>query len=113
MVLTSALVSALTLYAFIVRVDFSTMIAILIVVFFCFIMFGVSFAFTLSATTHTLYGTFGVIIGGIILVIDTQWIAGGNRDCSLDDPIMGALIIYIDIIRIFLYMLMAMGRRGN
>ena len=113
MVLTAGLVSALTLYTFIVKVDYSVLACIIIVVVFCFMLFGISFAFTMSGTLHTLYGTFGVIIGAIILVVDTDWIANGDRDCSLDDPVMGALILYIDIIRIFMYMLMALGKKNR
>ena len=109
MVLTALLVSALTLYAWVIKTDFKTCVAIIIVVCFAFVLFGISFAFTMSGTLHTLYATFGAIIAGIILVVDTQWVADGERGCSLDDPWMGALIIYIDIIRIFLYILQAMG----
>ena len=112
-VLTGGLVFALTCYAFVVKIDFSTCVAIIVVVLFCFILFGISFAFTLSGTLHTLWAVFGCIIGGIILVIDLQWLADGDRGCSLDDPILGALIIYIDIVRIFLYVLQAMGSSRN
>jgi FtsH-binding integral membrane protein len=65
----------------------------------------------LSPVLHTLYCTLGVIVGGIILVIDTILIADETRGCTLDDPLLGALILYLDIIRIFLYILMAMGKR--
>ena len=78
MILTSGLVFALTLYSFMVKVDFSTCVAIIIVVLFCFILFGLSFAMNLGTPTlHNLYGTFGVIFGGIILVLDTQYVASG------------------------------------
>ena len=80
-------------------------------VVFRFTMYGISFAMDLGTPSlHNLFGTLGVIFAGGILVLDTQYVASGDRDCSLDDPIMGALIIYIDIIRIFLYMLMAMKK---
>lgn len=78
MVLTSGLVFALTLYSFMVKVDFSTCVGIIIVVLFCFILFGLSFAMSLGTPAlHNLYGTFGVIFGGIILVLDTQYVASG------------------------------------
>ena len=55
---------------------------------------------------------FGVIIFGIYLVIDTQMVVGGKRlELSMDDYVVGALILYIDIIQIFLYILALMGRR--
>jgi protein lifeguard len=113
MILTSAMCGALTLYAFIVKQDIKTLVAILIVVIICMILFAISFAFTMSDTLHTLYATFGCIFGGIILIIDTNFIADGDRGCSLDDPVLGALIIYIDIMRIFLYILQAMGSKKN
>lgn len=112
-VLTWLLVFALTLYAFVVKTDFSTCFAIIMVVVVCFVIFGISFAFTMSGTLHTLFAVFGCIIAGIILVIDTQWIADGDRGCSLDDPLLGALILYIDIIRVFLYVLQAMGSKAR
>lgn len=108
-VLTGGLVFALTLYAFVIKTNFTTCMGIIVVVFFCFLLFGISFAFTMSGALHTLYATFGCIFSGIILVLDTQWIADGSRGCSLDDPLLGALIIYIDILRVFLYVLQAMG----
>lgn len=108
-VLTAGLVMALTLYAFVIKTDFSTCVGIIIVVLVSFILFGISFAFTMSGSLHTLFATFGCIIAGIILVIDTQWVADGDRGCSLDDPLLGALVIYVDIIRVFLYVLQLMG----
>lgn len=112
-VLTAGLVIALTMYAFVVKTNFETCAAIIIVVVFCFVLFGISFAFTMSGTLHTLWATFGCIIAGIILVVDTQWVADGDRGCSLDDPLLGALIIYVDIIRVFLYILQAMGSKAR
>ena len=109
--LTIALVLALTFYAFVARIDFSALAGVLIVVILAFILFGISFAFTLSPALHTLYMTLGIIVGGIIIVFDTIMIADGERGCSLDDPVFGALILYLDIIRIFLYILMAMGKK--
>ena len=108
---TILIVTALIIYTFAVKVDFHTLTAVLIVAIVAFILFGISFAFTMSSVLHTLYCTFGVIIGGIIFIIDLQTIADGDRGCSLDNPVLGALILYIDIMRIFLYILMAMGKK--
>ena len=104
-----AIVFALTLYAFATKSDFSTCVGIIIVVVLCFVLFGISFAFTMSGSLHTLWAVFGCIISGIILVIDTQYLADGDRGCGLDDHWLGALIIYVDIIRLFLYVLQAAG----
>jgi FtsH-binding integral membrane protein len=108
MVLAAGLVSALTLYAFIVRRDFRTAASVLIVFILSFVMLGVGFAFT-GSTLHRLYAVLGCILGGTVLVLDAQWVADGDRGCSLDDPWMGVLIIYIDTIRVFLYLLQSIG----
>jgi FtsH-binding integral membrane protein len=108
---TILLVTALIIYTLAVKTDFQTFHAIIIVVLLAFILFGISFAFTMSSVLHTLYCTFGVIVAGIIFIVDLQMIADGERGCSLDNPVLGALILYLDIMRIFLYILMAMGKK--
>lgn len=46
----------------------------------------------------------------IYLIIDTQLIFGGkNYELSLDNYIMGAAILYIDIVQIFLQFLKILG----
>jgi len=49
---------------------------------------------------------FAVCLYGFYLIYDVQLIAGGERfSLSLDDYIIGALVIYIDIIVLFLRIL--------
>jgi len=49
---------------------------------------------------------------GIFLVIDTQLIVGKKRHgLSNDDYILGAIMLYIDIIGIFEYVLILIGGR--
>ena len=108
---TILLVIALIIYTLALKTDFQTFHAIIIVVVLAFVLFGISFAFTMSSVLHTLYCIFGAILAGIIFIIDLQMIADGERGCSLDNPVLGALILYLDIMRIFLYILMAMGKK--
>lgn len=56
-----------------------------------------------------------VIIFGIYLIYDTQLLVGGNRSLQLtvDDYIIGALSLYIDIITIFLHILKIVGSTGS
>ena len=61
---------------------------------------------------HTFYCMMGVIIYSIYLVIDTQLIMGGKRyQIELDDYILGAIILYTDIVMLFLYLLQLIGGR--
>jgi hypothetical protein len=47
-----------------------------------------------------------VFIFGIYVIVDTQMIMGSHKyGITMDDYILGALILYIDIIQLFLYIL--------
>jgi len=55
----------------------------------------------------------GVLLFGMYLVIDTQLIIGqGRHSLGIDDYVLGALILYIDIIMIFVYLLQLLGGRN-
>jgi len=47
------------------------------------------------------------------LVVDTQMMVGGHHKYSLspEEYIFGALNLYLDIVNIFLFILMLVGRR--
>ena len=61
--------------------------------------------FSRSLFWHNLLCALGVILFGLYIVIDTQMIVGNKKyKLGLDDYAVGALILYIDIIGIFLYM---------
>ena len=48
----------------------------------------------------------GVLLFGLYLIFDTQLILGkGRYSLSIDDYILGALVLYVDIIMIFIYLL--------
>ena len=57
-----------------------------------------------------IYNLLGVLIYSVYLIYDTQLLAGGKRyQLSLDDYVVAALIVYLDIIMIFLYLLQLLG----
>ena len=50
------------------------------------------------------------MVYGIYLVIDTQLIVGKGRwSIDMEDYIVGALMLYVDIIGLFLYLLRIVG----
>jgi len=50
-------------------------------------------------------------IYSIYLIIDTQLILGGrNKELTLDNYILGAIMLYIDIVQLFLEILKIIGR---
>lgn len=76
------------------------------------LMLGIFSLFVWSPFLNNLYCALGVIVFGIYLVIDTQLIVGGRRlELSMDDYVAGALILYLDIIQIFLYLLQLLSKK--
>ena len=60
---------------------------------------------------HPLVSALIIVFYGLFLIYDTQLIAGGRKyELSLDDYVIGALILYVDIIVIFLELLKLFGR---
>jgi FtsH-binding integral membrane protein len=58
-----------------------------------------------------LIATLGVIIFSAYLIYDTQLIIGGKtRQYQIDDYILAAINLYLDITRIFIYILAIVGR---
>lgn len=59
-----------------------------------------------------LYSGLSVILFGFYLIYDVQIIVGGGRyEIDNDDYIIGALIVYIDIIMLFLHILKLVGEK--
>eukprot|EP00347_Sterkiella_histriomuscorum_P015636 403356276 len=103
--MTAAMVVALTFYAFTTKKDFTVCGAMLFVVSACFLMLGL-FTWIMGPAMRLVYCTLGVILFGVYLVIDTQLVCGGKRySLNKEDYIYGAIILYLDILNIFLYIL--------
>ena len=102
----------LTLYAIFIPINFTLMWGMAVVVVMAMIIFAIFSIIAWSPILYNLYCALGVILFGIYLVIDTHLIVGGRRlQLSMDDYVVGALLLYIDIITIFLYILQMLGRR--
>ena len=72
---------------------------------------GIFYGNAYMNTWYIFYCAMGVILFGMYLVYDTQLICGKHKlKLSIDDYIIAALILYIDIIQIFLYILEILGR---
>lgn len=116
MIITLAMFCGLTVYALFTRTDFSKCVGVIIVIVVCFATFGILCAFSdWNPILYSLYCCLGVILAGVFIVFDTELILGGDRriQLSLDDYVIGAMILYIDLIRLFLWILRAMGSAAN
>lgn len=106
--MTLVMTLSLTVYAFTTKTDFTMMGSTLFIVSTGLLMFGIfMWAFSdWNKPLYILYTALGVIVYGFYLVYDTQLIMGGNEEeIDLDDYIIGAIMIYLDIVIIFLKLL--------
>ena len=104
---------ALTIYAFKTDTDLTMMGGLIWIASVALMMIILTFAIFSPAT---LYSPFlcGIIVCfyGFFLIYDTQLVAGGRKhQLDVDDYVIGAMIIYTDIIMLFLELLKLLGRR--
>lgn len=102
----------MTVYACNTESDFTTSTGILIVLAVCLMLLGLITLFVHSDFLENLYCCFGVFVFGVYLIVDTQLIMGGRKvELGIDEYILAAMMLYIDIIQIFLYLLRLLGDR--
>lgn len=112
--LATALVSiSLTIYAMKTKVNIEIFYAMTFVIYLAMLpLIIISFVIQLKAL-YILYCCLGLLFYSIFLIIDTMTIVKGKSlggyECSHDDAILGALMLYIDIIMIFVYLLRLLG----
>jgi FtsH-binding integral membrane protein len=113
--ITSAVVGALTVYAFFTKTDFTGLGPYLYTALVGLILFGLIFLIFPSDSfpvAHKIYSGIGALLFCLLLVFDTQLIVGGKKnEYSVDDYLLGALHLYLDVINIFLKILSLVGRR--
>ena len=109
--LTVGITLALTAYAFYTKHDYTVFGGALTVISFAIMLLILSqMLFTFPAWWHPFVSAILVIVYGFYLIFDTQLIAGkGQYALSYDDYIIGALIIYIDIVGLFIELLKLFG----
>jgi protein lifeguard len=113
MLMTSILVISLTLFAWCTPFDMvlcgpALILCILMALCMSLLLF---FVFT-PRQAYSFYIGLGILLYGIYLVMDTQLIMGGRHmELEIDDYVLGAVILYTDIIMIFLYILRFMGKK--
>ena len=109
-VTTAGMTLGITVYAYTTKTDFTLCGPILFVVGFAFAFASLFFVFYKGSKLHIVWCVLGVILFSFYLLFDTQLILGGKRyEIEIDDYIIGAIILYTDIITIFIYLLQIFG----
>lgn len=76
-----------------------------------FMFLGLILMFSRNSFIHSIYIWLGLVIFGVYLIIDTQRIVGGKRmELKTDEYIIGAMLIYADIVVIFLKILALLAK---
>ena len=102
---------SLTIYAMTTKNDFTYCGGMLFICGMVMFVVAIFLLFTNNPVAHIIYSAFGVILYGIYLIYDTQLIMGNKQhELTLDDYVLGALFIYMDVILIFLYILDILNR---
>ncbi|XP_076149821.1 protein lifeguard 1 isoform X2 [Alosa pseudoharengus] len=92
------------------KLDFTICNGILVVLSTSFLMFGFFSIFYYSAILNVVYGFIGALIFSLFLVVDCQLVMGRQTyGLSPEEYVFAALIIYLDIINVFLYILLMLG----
>lgn len=110
---TAVICVALTLFAVQTRWDFTTMSGIMLVVLVVALLtMMIGLLFPPSKPFILVMSCIMALIMGIFLVIDTQMIVGGTHSIQMspEEYVFAAINLYLDIINMFLYILMILGR---
>ncbi|CAF4140729.1 unnamed protein product, partial [Rotaria sp. Silwood2] len=110
--LTSFVCLGVTIFSFQTRFDFTSCMGVLFVISLALLGFGFACIFTYSRILYTVYAGLGAIAFSIFLAVDTQLILGGKRhEISAEDHVFASIMLYLDIVYIFMYILMLFGKR--
>ena len=104
--MTLGITLGLTIYAYTTKRDFSVIGSFMFMVLSSFLLTFLFFMFFSYEASYVLFSWVGAFIYGIYIIYDTQLILGGrHEELGMDDYILGAIIIYVDIIALFLRIL--------
>jgi len=110
--ITCGIVFTLTLYAIFTKTDLTLCGGTLASLSFISLILTIIGFFYPSLFYHTLINSFGLFLFSLYLIYDTQLVIGKNsKFISNDDYILGAIMIYLDLINIFLKVLWFLGKK--
>lgn len=113
-VMTLSITTGLTIYAWRAKKDFTVFGGMMIVLIMAAFWLGIFMIFVYSRFLYLIYAFIVVIIFGFYIIYDTQLIAGGRyQELTYDDYVIGSLLLYVDIVGLFLLLLCLCGTNKN
>lgn len=108
--LTAAMVLGLTIYAIQTKDDYTNLGAFMFALSFSLLFACIFFLFIRSHFLYIILTALVVVLLGIFIIYDTQLIfSGHSQQFTIDDYVFAAMVLYIDIIRLFLEILKLLG----
>ena len=109
--MTAGMTLALTIYAMYTKTDFTVCGSLFFIISAGMLLLMLFSLFMSFATWwHPLVASIAVMVYGLYLVFDIQLIAGGrSHEISMDDYVIAALLVYVDIMMIFIELLKLFG----
>lgn len=106
---------ALTIFALQTKYDFTACGGFLLAAMVCLLIFGIVAMFWRAHIVQTIYAGCGALLACVFLIYDTQIMMGGEHKYSIspEEYIFAALNLYMDVVRIFLFILQLIGNRNN
>lgn len=112
--LTTVVVTTLSLYAAFTKRDFTKCGGFLFICLIVLMTGGIMAYFFRNKILNLVVSCLGVIIFGLYLMFDIQLLIGNKKKkLQKDDYILAAMMLYIDIIQIFIYLLQIIGGSGS
>lgn len=112
-VMTLGITVSLTLYAITTKTDFTICGGLMFILGMVMLLFAIFAIFTDNKIVHIIICSISVVILGIYIIYDTQLIVGGRKQSlEIDEYIIGALMLYIDIITLFLELMELLRHLG-
>lgn len=94
------------------KIDFTGMMGIMLVFAIALLVLTILFIFIPSRGLMWIIMIGAVVLISIYFIIDIQLMMGGNHKFALspEDYILAATLLYVDIVYLFVYILMILGR---
>lgn len=107
-IVTTGTTTSLILYSFIATTDFTEYYTYLVAIFMCLIFIGIVNIFFHNTIIQIIISGGGALVFACFIVFDMQMILGQKHikyKYSVDDYILAAMSLYLDVINMFLYII--------
>lgn len=111
-ILTSAMVVSLTAYAWTTDFDYTELLPYMFMGSIVLLAASICAMFIKMPVIHTIISAITVVFFGVYLIVDTQLVMGTNHhSLSVDEYVLGAVFLYVDIVTIFVEILKLAGSK--